>query len=156
MHFLIGFFIVCVIFAVPALRKVAFALIGLAVLLVAIIWLYTSVHTTGQSSTGSEQSTVDTQQPAPAAVSVNPIPLAPPPLPSEPVAPPYPWRGDARAYACADVGSAPPGYAPCVFPNVGFNLSYWHMNREERACANYYATQQDWSALEFCRSGMLR
>ena len=52
---------------------------------------------------------------------MSPIPLTPPPLPSEVVGPPYPWRGDVRAYACADGGSAPPSYAPCVFPNVGFN-----------------------------------
>jgi hypothetical protein len=38
-HFLIGFLIVCVILAVPGLRKAAFALIGLAALLLFILYL---------------------------------------------------------------------------------------------------------------------
>jgi hypothetical protein len=167
MHFLIGFLIVCIIFAVPALRNVAVILIGLAVLLFGFVWLYANGHSSAQQSTGSQQFAADSQQAAPdEAATVKPISPEPPPLPpggmlveklpSKEVDPSYAWRGDVRAYACADAGVAPAGYTPCVFPNTFYNRSYWNMNREARACANYYATPDNWSALEFCRNRTLR
>jgi TonB family protein len=98
------------------------------------------------SATSSQQSEGTERQPAA-------LTQRPPPVPSGPISQRYPWADDVRANACADSGQAPSGSAACIFPNLLFNVSYWDMSRDERACANYYASKDDWQpALTYCRS----